>query len=64
MLMDDGGAPWSSGLFRVMQRPELVQWKKVDNGGGALVALASKGRKEEEAATGGKSENGGPLLSL
>ena len=53
--MDNEGAPRSSGLFRVMQRLELVQWKKVDDGGsGALVTLALRGKKKKRQPQGVK----------
>ena len=53
--MNSGGAPRCSGSFRVMQRPELKQWTKID-GGGAQAHWSVARKKMKTRRQKGESE--------
>ena len=53
-LLSSGGARRSSGTFRSMQRPRLVQQSKVDGGRGRRVGR----REDEDEAKRHEGENG------
>ena len=60
--MDSGGAPRRSGSFRVVQRPELRQWTKVEAAELGRTGALRGGRRRREGKGGEWKEDTWPYL--